>query len=302
MKKSVVILLLILFSASSFSQNSLAIVDTSNLWTYLDYMPWYPSYKESYYVKFSGDTLINQTNYLRIWQTNTSNPSAWGMMGFTRADDNGHVYMRNNIGEEGLAYRFDVNPGDTFTLSNPFHSYTFVAEVLDVDSILLEPSGIYRKRVKITDFEWSGLAQEEYWIEGIGCLAGILFSGHQVYSYTGSVYLALCQWQNDNLVYSNPSWNYCMVPVSTPEIEDESIKIEVRPNPLAEYSEIIIKGLNGSGGKLEIRNSIGNLVYQYPLLKNRNLVIYKDDLISGLYIISLIENNSVITQRKLIIQ
>jgi len=210
--------------------------------------------------------------------------------------------MRNLINNEGLVYKFDVNPGDTFSVSNPFHIYDFVAEVAEVDQVYIEPANEYRKRIKITDYEGNSWGEEEYWVEGIGSLAGILTSGFHLYSLTGGVHDALCQWKNNVLIYSNPSFNFCFNIVSTPEMTDESTEIIIQPNPLMNKSYIVVKGLHFNNYQLEIRDIYGKNVCEYSIQQNKNIILDRGLFKSGLYIITLVDGNNIIARKKLIVQ
>ncbi|MCD4665163.1 MAG: T9SS type A sorting domain-containing protein [Bacteroidales bacterium] len=286
-----------------FAQDNLQIIDPSKRWSYCfhdSFIPW--NFYMSYYVKFSGDTTINQLNYLKIWESEDEQYSEWYQRGFIRSDTNGNIFLRNLVNNEGLSYKFNVNPGDTFTVFNPFHYYIYTAEVLYVDSVYVEPVNEYRKRIKITDYEEPTYAQEEYWIEGIGSMAGILNSGYHVYTLTGGLVDALCQWKNNSLVYSNPSFSFCFNIVSTLEMTDESTEIFIQPNPLVNKSYIVIKGLHFDNYQLEIRDIYGKNVCRYNIQQNKDMILDRGLFKSGLYIITLIDGNNVIARKKLIVQ
>ena len=285
-----------------FAQDDLQIVDPAKRWSYYIYANFPPWYKQSYYVKFAGDSTINQMNYLKVWESDDEQYTEWYQRGFIRSDTNGNIFLRDLVNNEGLSYKFDVNPGDTFSLFNPFHFYIYTAEVLDVDSVYIEPVNEYRKRIKITDYEGTIYAQDEYWIEGIGSLAGILCSGFHVYSLTGSFCDALCQWKNNNLVYSNPDYNSCFIIVSTLEMTDESTEIIIQPNPLVDKSYIIVKGLHFCNYQLGIRDIYGKNVCVYNIQQNKDIILDRGLFKRGLYIITLIDGNNVIARKKLIVQ
>ena len=303
MKRLIILIIFLSTTINLFAQSNLQIVDPTKRWSYMEWQNWSPPWvKFPYYVKFFGDTIINQFEYLKIWETEEEDSTNWYQRGFIRSDSNGNVYIRNLINYEGLVYKFDVNPGDTFSVSNPFHFYDFVAEVEEVDQVYIEPANEYRKRIKITDYEGNSWGEEEYWIEGIGSLAGILTSGFHLYSLTGGVHDALCQWQNDSLVYSNPGFDFCFNIVSTPEISDKPIFIDINPNPLINKSQLVIKGLPDANYKLMINDIYGKNIYEYSIQQNKDILLDRRLFKSGLYIITLFDGNNIIARRKLIVQ
>jgi hypothetical protein len=147
---------------------------------------------------------------------------------------------------------------------------------------------------------WAG---EEYWIEGVGSLAGIIVSGADIVQQTGwAMYDALCQWSNDTLVYSNPEYNSCFIIVSTTEIPNESIEIIIQPNPLVKKSQIVINGLPDAKYKLVINDTYGKNVCVYSIQQNKSIILDRGLFKSGLYIITLFDGNNVIARKKLIVQ
>jgi len=247
-----------------------------------------------------GDTVINQKNYLKIWETENSLMIDWYMIGYAREDTNGDVYFKR-YSEEGLAYKFDVSVGDTFTMNNPFHMLTFTAEILAIDTVNVEPSNLDRKRIKLSEYNstWSG---EEYWIEGVGSIAGIIWSGNDVVPLTGEELYSLCQWEYDFLVYSNPEWNSCFITVSTEEIQEDAPGIIIQSNPLTDQSIVSIKFLDGKNLSIDIHDIFGKLVQTYPVDQDSKIVLHRSQFKSSLYIVSLNDGNKTIAREKLLIQ
>jgi len=301
MKKFIITSALVSLILILSAQSNLQIVDPAKKWTYLSYQPWSPTfYKQSYYVKMDGDTVINQKNYLKIWETENSLMIDWYMIGYAREDTNGDVYFKR-YSEEGLAYKFDVSVGDTFTMNNPFHMLTFTAEILAIDTVNVEPSNLDRKRIKLSEYNstWSG---EEYWIEGVGSIAGIIWSGNDVVPLTGEELYSLCQWEYDFLVYSNPEWNSCFITVSTEEIQEDAPGIIIQSNPLTDQSIVSIKFLDGKNLSIDIHDIFGKLVQTYPVDQDSKIVLHRSQFKSSLYIVSLNDGNKTIAREKLLIQ
>jgi hypothetical protein len=301
MKKVIITFILVSWMLILFAQSNPQIVDDAKKWTYLSYQPWSPGfYKQSYYIRMTGDTVINQKNYLKIWETDNSMMIDWYVIGYAREDTNGDVYFKRNS-EEGLAYKFDVSVGDTFTMNNPFHMLTFTAEILDIDTINIEPSNQNRKRIKLSEYNgtWSG---EEYWIEGIGSMAGIILSGNDVIPLTGAEYYQLCQWEYDLLVFSNPEWDDCFITVSTEENKKPEPCIIIQSNPMIDQSIISVNSLDSKNLSIDIYDIFGKLVKTYPVDQDDKIVLQRSQFKSSLYIISLKDGNKTIAREKLLIQ
>lgn len=301
--KRTILIFSILFILIQLGAQNYGIVDPTNRWSYMIYQSWGFWYKQSYYIKFSGDTTINQLNYLKMWESDDELCTDWYLKGYGRTDTNGDIYFRSLTSWEGLAYRFNVNPGDTFTIANPYYPDIFTAEVLEIDTVFIEPINEYRKRIKLSDFDSTTWAEEEYWIEGVGSLAGIINSGFHVHLLTGCEYTTLCQWKNLNLIYSNPDYNSCFYTfVSDSEIASESPEIIIQPNPLIDKSHITLKGFHDNNYHLEITDMFGNIVRKYKIQQDNDFTIHRAKLSSGLYIISLSSRNNIIARKKLIVQ
>jgi hypothetical protein len=303
MKRLIILVIFLSTTINLFAQSNLQIVDPAKRWSYMEWQPWSPPpfVKFPFYIKFSGDTIINQSEYLKIWETNEEDSTYWYQKGFIRSDSNGDVYLRDMINNEGLAYKFDVVPGDTFSISNPFHFYNFIAEVDEVDQVFIEPANEYRKRIKIIDYEGNSWGEEEYWIEGVGSLAGIITSGFHLYSLTGGVDDALCQWQNNSLVYSNPGFNFCFNTVSTNEIKATE-PATIFPNPLLTHSTISLNIPYNKNMKIEILDIHGKLIQKFQDIQTNKIILNRSQFSKGVYIISILNDNEIIARKKLLVQ
>ena len=298
MKKMILILLLGAFFYPAFSQNSTELIDENKLWTTLNIgcMPnWYTS---SYY-KFEGDTLINDTAYSKVWQSNIESQVSWYIRGFIRADDQQRVYFRNHAGHEGMIYDFDVNVGDIIVIDNPSH-YTIVhTVVLEIDSVLLEPGGIMRKRIKLAADEF-GI--DEYWIEGVGSSAGVLMSGFHVIMLTGGQWYSLCHWYNDELIYTNPLYSFCFeTTVGTEEFSEKNNMVQVIPSPVSDRSEILISIDEPGVYNLEICDMYGKRIMNNMVQAESKISIQRSDFQPGMYLVVLMKENKLIARSKFLV-
>jgi hypothetical protein len=302
MKKVIITSVMLCYILILSAQSNLPIVDPAKKWTYMFYLfepPWI-TYFDSYYTRFGGDTIINQIDYLKIWESGDDPPEIWNLKGFAREDTNGKVYFRSNNNDEGLAYRFDITVGDTFTMNNPFHGISFTAEVLEDDSVFIEPLNEKRRRLKLEEYDpvWT---YEEYWIEGLGSMAGIVYSGEHMIPFTGGYLTALCSWYNNSVVYSNPEFNSCFITVSTQDIQEEKNDLIIQPNPLVCQSFVSYDDINRTDLILEIRDILGNLILTTHYGNAKKIILYRSQFQSGIYIVSLLDENNILARKKLIV-
>lgn len=302
MKKVIIICVLVNFFFILSAQSNLQIVDEANQWTRLEYIFMGPmQFKWSYYIKMEGDTVIGPNPYLRIWESPNDPPVNWNLQGFAREDEAHYVYFRDLWEHEGLVYRFDVNPGDTFTIANPFQNMPFTVEVINVDSVYIEPENEYRKRISL---EPTGYPQyfEEEWIEGIGSLAGITCSGFHAIPLTGANFTTLCMWQNGDIIYSNPQWDDCFEIVSIDEPGQMESQLSIYPLPLTDQSVVEFGGTISPYHTLQIHDMYGRLLRTLNFNTMNKIMLRRDQFIGGIYCVSLLENDRIIAQKKLIVR
>ncbi|MCD4730903.1 MAG: T9SS type A sorting domain-containing protein, partial [Bacteroidales bacterium] len=206
----------------------------------------------------------------------------------------------NLANEVGLAYDFDANVGDTLLIDNPFAFYPFQAEVIEIDSIYIEPANEYRKRIKLLGPY--GFVPE-YWIEGIGSNAGIVYSGCQMGQLTGSaMYTLLCYYESDELIYKNQYFPLCFYPiVNIEKIIDETYNFFVFPNPVSGISQLSIQYPENRKLKIIIFNSTGNIVNEFKASSPGEVKIDSDDYPKGIYFYQVYDENKSIFSDKFIV-
>jgi hypothetical protein len=291
---------LMIFQLSQ-AQNNFALIDTTKLWTSMEWWPWYPgNWNHSYFNKINGDTVIEGQNYLKIWQSEDEYQSNWYLHGFIRKDTSGNIFARSVTGNEGLIYNFNLEIDQTFEMDNPFYGYSFEATVINVDSVLVEPSGFKRKRIAIVGYYPE---YPEYWIEGIGSTTGFLFSGLGALSLTGSAYTLLCQWEDDFMVYDNELFDLCFgLPTSLDETPARSVTILIYPNPVKNTSFIEVLGFPGYEYIISISDVMGNIVFQNFISDQQKIPISNKLFNSGIYLLMLQREGQMIQVQKFIVQ
>jgi hypothetical protein len=113
MKRLFIALLGCLCLGGIYSQDYQPFVDSTKMWS--NTINQYPTY----YIRFQGDTVINDTAYLRAWQSFDTTLVEWEICGFIREEtDLKRVYFRNFNNKEGLMYDFGMQAGDSAFVKN----------------------------------------------------------------------------------------------------------------------------------------------------------------------------------------
>ena len=181
------------------------IVDNEKLWSILvgHCQPEYTTYTTSFF-RFDNDTIIDGKLYQMVFISEDEFKEEWFFYGSFIREENKKVYYREYYGEEGLIYDFNLQPGDTVVLNNPRAASDVSLILSEIDSV--ETSDGYRERWKLTNDEFE---IPEYWIEGIGSVAGVINSTTEVFGGLCGTYILLCEEENENTIYQNPQYEYC---------------------------------------------------------------------------------------------
>ncbi len=245
-------------------------------------------YTINYQYKLMGDTVLNGTQYSKMYYTETSNKNSDEIyIGGLREDDMKQIFFFpvSQTLPTLSAHNFPDNTSEhmIYTFNNlevgqvlPVNADEKLIRVVSVDSVLIGDT--YRKRYGIENQQILAL---DYWIEGIG--SSVEFLSAFTFEFEWSFY-TLCVKMNDNTYYINSpdGDDYChyMVGVDAPDIPDFRIYPNPTTGPLNIYSPF--------GGKTTVK--VSNLQGQVVLTSNVN---GKDNQIdvgnfcSGLYFLQL---------------
>ncbi|MBP1645027.1 MAG: hypothetical protein H6Q16_602 [Bacteroidetes bacterium] len=289
MKKTLIILSICLISLSSkisYSQSQNTIVDTNSIWSIYNELVIAESIPTSYYIHLKGDTIIDSKHYIKVWTNNDLSLTDDIEFHALIREENQKTYVRyyhsgmDSILGENLLYDFSLSNGDTFNLN--IYEEVFSFNVC-VDSIQINNE--MRKRIILSGNFISNMT----WVEKIGCLeAGLLYES---LFGVGVIEKLLCYYYNDNVLYSNPEFNYCnIVGINYPRKEENQIKV---------YPTIIDKEINISSDKYPISLSIIDLFGREVFRKeiNNNRAINLDFLKEGAYIIKLKHKDNIIIRK-----
>lgn len=276
------------------------LVDTNKMWSTIILQIGNPI--NSYFTKFSEDTIIGGENYKKIF--NSTDSTLWFHIGFVREDSLKRIYLRDTLDNEGLVYNFDVSIGDTINFYNPFKPYYPYDSTILVDSIYqINIGDILRNAIDVVvSGDPLGYARET-WIEGIGNLVGILEGGYLLAGVVGWDYRLLCFYENNILLYHNPIYPSCDYPTNTNDYLDDKTEKEfiIYPNPI--YNKFYIESNIRLDIYVEIYNIFGQVIEKLKINTNTNEIYLNNGLGDGLYFCILKDKSSnIIAKTKLIIQ
>jgi hypothetical protein len=271
------------------SQTRPSIVDTNSVWNVLIVtMVPYPHTHSEWWtesIKFSGDTLIGLNHYKKIWKSYDSLMISWQKNFFIREDSLKRTFINSGDGDH-LLYNFNAQLGDTLEVG--FAGNQII--LTEVDSVF-----IYNKNYKRFLF-----SNDEIWIENIGSLSGILYSGFLGSNWTNSTSL-LCFVESDTLKYSKNNTCY-MIYTGISEMNRNEVKVVVSPNPVSSSSLIRLITNQNKDYTLEIYNCLGMKFKTFEISSDGEIKINKSEFSSGTYYYILLDPESNFSGGKFIIE
>ena len=253
-----------------------------------------PQNCHSQYIRFAGDSLIDGLYYKKIRVSGDSLQESWETAGFIREEDHRVYARKSGDATEGLMYDFDIQPGDTLAIRNPFLSVDSVS--LSVVSI--DTTGLIKGKVKRFALKHDGDSLE-YWMEGIGSEYGVLSSGGNATTENSRL---LCYWNKDTLRYTHPGYESCFQTVVSAgdPVHNRQEPVVVYPNPVSEA--ITFPGLQEHHTPVSIKlyDVQGRVVFTAVL--NERHAVNLSRLSSGMYFFSLTANDHRIIQTGKIIK
>ena len=245
---------------------------------------------QSYWVKFQGDTLINNLLYKKVMRSDDSLHSNWFVKRFIREDvASQKVYLYDVTSQlEMLLYDFSLETGDSI-LTGDRVSYA------KVDTVIYEPFGNSTDTLKQVYFESGGI-----WVEGIGSLWGVL-EGLNAFFTTGASTRLVCYYENNNLLYHNPEFDSCFPDSNTVSnsMFDSKKDIEIFPNPASD--KITIHSPNSRIFEVEIYDLTGTCLYRNLNPGLNRLDLKTDNLPKGMNVLKVRDEQDK-SSHKIIIQ
>lgn len=142
----------------------------------------------------------------------------------------------------------------------------------------------------------SGLETDQ-WVEGMGSKSGML---HCNFGFVGGDYYSLlCFYQNDSLLYLDPSYPDCFVISSVITEPAHEITVSINPNPVRDVSIVSIVNKRDKSMKLEVYTFTGEKIIM--LEASDGMKIYRNDFASGIYLFKFTYDSVKITTIKILI-
>jgi hypothetical protein len=293
--KLFVFISLFLFSVLSIGQTTNYIVNEHGLWSTLEThcLPNGTNYS-TYYIKFEGDTVIDEYEYKRIWRCDEESQQDWNFYGFIRENENNQVFLRPPNYIEGLIYDFNVGLGDSVEAVNLYlNSDTLHFMVSAVDSVFLHDK--YRKRIHLHEYINN---KQEVWIEGVGSLFGILNSCNDSYGSVCGGYESLCYEESGDLIYQHPNYLTCYYEMTVGTDNREMGSINIYPNPASGY--VTFDFPDQEKAEIEIIDLNGKKIIKKFAYRGKN-ILYLHEVESGVYFINVLSNKRYYPPYKLIV-
>jgi hypothetical protein len=287
------ILLTLIFAVSMqfcFGQEYHTLIDTNKIWSVLLINGTNPYYKSTHFIKFQGDTIINDTMYKKVLKAEDEFHNNWELNGFIREDSTQKVYYKYYLeSNEKLIYDFQPNINDTFYFTQ--NDYLIVC---GFDSIKINDQ--YRKVINLCSPQSYII---EKWIEGIGSTEGVVYSGYSL--ITGSDFMLLCFYENDTLSYIDSSYNECYYNTYG-VIENISVNSPfiIYPNPATQTINISFNNQQNMPYTFELYNYYGEIICKKQIINSTSFEL--SNISNGIYFYIIKDNKNFIIQRnKLII-
>lgn len=184
-------------------------------------------YNQAY--KFQGDSVINDTIYVKLMEATDESLSNWNLQALWRETDDKKIFIRSKNDHsptEYMYYDFSLEKGDTLQL---LYGRAFV-----VDSVSTKMwGGKMRKHwyLNLPHAEGDSVKPRysTTWIEDVGQVDCFLLSTK---GYNGWNYM-FCFYEDGKQVYNNPEFNTCFY-TSAREISVQPEKFKVFPNPVSD--------------------------------------------------------------------
>ena len=298
MKKTTIIMLLVLGAFSLKAQDIAPLVTEGKQWNVLRSLEGpspTPQHRTTTIYMIHGDTLLNGINYNKLFGTIHEDLSNQQLAGALRETETKQIFYckyrttNQTFENETLLYDFSLQPGDSFCRYS-----TDCLRVLRVNDTILEGENIPRKKY-VLQYEKNGDPWYVYetWIEGIGSEYGLLGSGSRFLS--GGTYDLLCYYEDDGLIWQNPLFNSCYIGTDGLDEYTPESSASVYPNPAKE--KVSIEGCEVF--EVMIYNGLGQLV---KILKQTNEVSVSD-LPEGLYVLRITDMEGLsVTKRVTVIR
>lgn len=220
MKKKFLLLLIILFSITSFGQN----FNSSDIqWSVAKSNPHtsinYPSFIETITKihGYLGDTIIDNLPWQKLYAADDYELSEnLEFLGLIRQENSFVCYLNDDLDLDTI-YNFNIEVGDSVIYRNWQNEFSITVE--SIDSVMTDIG--YKKRIVFETINWGFSELSEVWIEDIGSVHGPLFPIKARLFETelpDMLDLLCCNW-GEVMLWSHPDYNDCIINNMLPSID-----------------------------------------------------------------------------------
>ncbi len=271
---------------------------------------YYPN-KYHYFALKDNDTIIKGNEYHKLYFSYDTTFTEENICGAIREENKRvYYYSINSLScvntpmptdTEIVLYDFNLQIGDTITDEEFRVRYPGELILMKTDSLLVGPEymKVYKFGHPIDSIDY--IIEQAQWIEGVGCIRGLM--ADMGYMPTGSFsYSNLnCFIQNGEVPYHSEEHPECYNKnPSTSKALSTNSRIRIAPNPVNSSTKIEFENLDYKS--LIISDRSGKKLKEYDLKGKSFLVINKEELSNGLYLISVYDNAGNVQTLKLLFE
>jgi len=230
--------------------------------------------------KFKGDSIINDTSYVKLYSSTDESLINWKLYGLWRETKDNKIFKRDlYYHTEKLLYDFALAKNDIFITQG----ITF-----KVDSVaILNWGGKLRKHWYLNPIS-DDTFHRTLWIEGVGQINYFISN---INGGIGAEPYLLCYSESGQQVYQNPKYNTCFY-TSSGMIKNPRQDFKIYPNPVS--AELVVRTTltDDEGYTLDLYSIKGELIKTKCIEPNNNdLRIDVRNLNSGTYIIRILSTS-----------
>lgn len=257
-----------------------------------------------WYTTLCGDTTIHQQNWSKVYlvSTDTNQQVMWSIYkGALRSEGKKSWFIPAETSDTVLLYDFDLEAGDTFTLTHPLSTFTEKIVVDFTEEVFI--GNALRKVIHFESYPWG--YEHEYWVEGIGSNLGLLNRGSGQGPDYGS-YLLCFGSANEVVNFSQTPCVFADVPgcpfSSTDEPQNPIVWLFVNPNPANGQAVIDVSANATNDWSLQVFDAHGKSILKRDV--EFPAVIQTEEWPAGTYLIVVVNKNakSVQGSRLLVVQ
>jgi len=225
--KNLYLILVTLFSLTGNTYCQLNIIDNDRekLWYIISGAFCYPidtCYMETEVLKLGEKVIKNELTYTSVLKTSDSTLTTWDKIGYLREIDRKVYYRPVSKDSDYLLYDFNLGLSSEIYIINPLYGEESIRLTVNrIDSVYFGTEK--RKRMFFSE------DKKEIWIEGIGSLKGLIYSGILI---DGGFKEISCFLENGNVIYKNPKYEGCFCIRDIDKISEIDNDLFLYPNPV----------------------------------------------------------------------